>query len=175
MHPLSFPARLKAEELLRRTGHEDIRIEKMLPQKHILFDSPPGQRNRNTPTEIPCSLAKAGYRLCSWRVHGLNCQSVWRTSVHERHTLAYKMEIKLAPCASRCPVTSALRNWRHDISRDAPLCNAAPPRFIFGTVSRKMRKERCRRKGFLTATATQKTHVDSAIKKSLLWLNDKAP
>jgi hypothetical protein len=32
-----------------------------------------------------------------------------------------------------------------------------------------------RRKGFLTATATQKTHVDSAIKKSLLWLNDKAP
>ena len=89
--------------------------------------------------------------------------------------LAYKMEIKLAPCASRCPVTSALRNWRHDISRDAPLCNAAPPRFIFGTVSRKMRKERCRRKGFLTATATQKTHVDSAIKKSLLWLNDKAP
>jgi len=116
MHTLSFPARLKAEELLRRTGNEDIRIEKMLPQKHILFDSPPGQRNWNTPTEIPCSLAKAGYRLRSWRVHGLNCQSVWRTSVHERHTLAYKMEIKLAPCASRCPVTSALRNWRHDIS-----------------------------------------------------------
>ena len=148
----------------------------MLPQKNILFDSPPGQRNRNTPTEIPCRLAKAGYRLRSWRVHGLNCQSVWRTSVHERHTGLQNVEIKLAPCASRCPVTSALcaigamisAGMRHSA---LPLRHGSLP----ARYHAKLGKNHGRRKGFLTATATQKTHVDSAIKKSLLWLNDKAP
>jgi hypothetical protein len=32
-HSRSFPARLKAEDLLRRSGNETIRIEKMIPKK----------------------------------------------------------------------------------------------------------------------------------------------
>ena len=32
-HSRSFPARLKAEDLLRRAGNENIRIEKMIPKK----------------------------------------------------------------------------------------------------------------------------------------------
>ncbi len=33
MSPLSFPARLKAEELLRRAGNEDVRRKKTLSKK----------------------------------------------------------------------------------------------------------------------------------------------
>ena len=87
-----------------------------------------------------------------------------------------KREIKLASCASRRPVTSALRKWRQYICQGMhysalPLRHGSLPARYPG----KWGKNYGRRNGFLTATSTQKTHVDSAIKKSLLWLNDKAP
>jgi hypothetical protein len=108
-HSRSFPARLKAEELLRRTRNEDVRREEKKLETEILFDSPLDQSNRNTPTEIPGSR-ESGVPTSLMASSWATCQSVWRTSVHERQKY-----IKLASCASRCPVTSALRKWRQYI------------------------------------------------------------
>jgi len=72
--------------------------------------------------------------------------------------------------------TCALRNWRKYICQGMrhsalPLRHGSLP----ARYHAKWGKNDGRRNGFLTATSTQKTHVDAAIKKSLLWLNDKAP
>jgi hypothetical protein len=45
IRPLSFPARLKAEELLRRAGNEDIRREK-IPSKQRSSSTFPIHGNR---------------------------------------------------------------------------------------------------------------------------------
>jgi hypothetical protein len=79
-----------------------------------------------------------------------------------------KREIKLASCTSTQSVTSALRNWRQYICQEMrhsalPLRHGSLP----ARYHAKWGKNDGRRNGFLTATITQKTHVDPAIKKIL--------
>ncbi len=50
--PLSFPARLKAEELLRRAGNENIRREK-IPSKQRSSSTSPIHGNRENGIQPP--------------------------------------------------------------------------------------------------------------------------